>query len=113
MYVLRKPFKGSLTRDFLLHVFSQIGSPWATEYTTGAALNFYNNSRRYLQLCVYRTDDKLFTGVEKPGDIMFTNVKNTGDKLFTGVKKTGDKMLTGVKNTGDKFLLVLLLLAIN
>jgi hypothetical protein len=41
-------FKGSLTRDFRVHVFSRISFPWAHEYPIGDIANLYANSRRYI-----------------------------------------------------------------
>jgi hypothetical protein len=46
--------KGSLTWVFWLKVFLWISFPLAPEYPMGAIWNFYENSRRYSQLCVYR-----------------------------------------------------------
>ncbi len=46
--------QGSLTRDFRLQVFSWISFPRGPEYTNTAISNFYENSQRYSQFCVYR-----------------------------------------------------------
>jgi hypothetical protein len=54
--------KGSLARDFRLLVFFMDQFPQCPEYPIEAFSNFYENSRRYSQLCVYDTGDKLFTG---------------------------------------------------
>ncbi len=44
--------KGTVSRDFLLLVFSWINFPQASDYTIRAVLNFFENSRRYSQLKV-------------------------------------------------------------
>jgi hypothetical protein len=48
--ILKKLFKGSLTRDFCL----QVSYPLDPEYPIGAISNFYKNSRNS-QLCVVDT----------------------------------------------------------
>jgi hypothetical protein len=45
-------FKGTVSRDFLLLVFFMNQFPQALEYTIRAVSNFFENSRRYLQLKV-------------------------------------------------------------
>ncbi len=45
-------FKGTVSRDFLLLVFSWISFLQAPEYTSRAVSNFFENSRRYSQLKV-------------------------------------------------------------
>jgi hypothetical protein len=44
--------KGTVSRDFLLLVFSWSSFPQAPEYTIRAVSNFFENSRRYSQLKV-------------------------------------------------------------
>ncbi len=51
LHFLRK-FKGTVSRDFLLLVFSWISFPQAPEYTIRAVSKFFENSRRYSQLKV-------------------------------------------------------------
>jgi len=52
--IRKSSFKGSLTRYFRLLVFSCISFPLAPEYPNRAISNFYENSRKYAQLCFYR-----------------------------------------------------------
>ncbi len=44
--------KGTVSRDFLLLVFSRTSFPQASDYTIRAVSNFFENSRRYSQLKV-------------------------------------------------------------
>ncbi len=46
-------FKGSLIWDFRSQFFSWISVPQAPKYSTGAVLNFVENSRRYSRINVY------------------------------------------------------------
>ncbi len=46
-------FKGTVSRDFRLLVFSWISFPQTPEYTIRAVSNFFQNSRRYSQLKVH------------------------------------------------------------
>jgi hypothetical protein len=39
--------KGSMTRDFIVQIFSLIGFPRALEYIIGVIANVYENSWRY------------------------------------------------------------------
>jgi hypothetical protein len=48
------PFKGGLTPDVRLQVFSWISVPRAPKYSNGTVLNFFENSRRYTRMNVYR-----------------------------------------------------------
>ncbi len=70
----KQTFKGSLSRDFRFHVFFTNRFPPGpcVSYCIGAFSNFYENSRRYLQLIasVSDTGDKLFTSVNDTGDIL-------------------------------------------
>ncbi len=52
--IIDKNVTGSLTRDFLFQVFLTNHLPLAPAYPIGPISNFYENSRRYSQLCVYR-----------------------------------------------------------
>ncbi len=63
-----------------------------------------------MQLCVYRTGDKLFTGVEKPGDKLFTADKLSPVLLllvimpcpgFSLVHDTGNYFIAGNDDTND------------
>ena len=94
------PLKGSLTRDFWAQV-----SPRPISIPFGAVLNFFENSRRYSRINVYRwckrhrrkiydTGDKFFivdTGHKEPKGLKFiTGVNDTADKCFGGVNDTGE-----------------------
>ncbi len=53
LFSLYNTFKGTVSWDFLLLVFSWISFPQASDYTIRAVSNVSKNSRRYSQLYVY------------------------------------------------------------
>ncbi len=75
--------KGVWHEIFELRFFPWISVPQANKYSTGAVLNFFENSRRYSRILMF-----------------IAGVNDTGEKLFSGVNDTGDKFL--IVDAGQK-----------
>ncbi len=73
-------FKGTVSRDFLLQVFSWITFPQAPENNIRVISNFFENSRRYSQVKVHHRW-----------------------QIAAGINDTDGKYATGINNTGGKF----------
>ncbi len=103
-WTLKAPDMRFPTSSFFYH---ESVYPWHLGiYPIGAISNFYETSRKYSQLCVYRWCQwhrrQAVHRCHDTGDKLCTVVNETGDKLCTVVNDTGDKQCTVVNETGDK-----------
>ncbi len=117
--------KGTVSRDFLLQVFSWITFPQAPDYNIRIISNFFENSRRYLQvkvhhrcqrwqICQYQRHRR---EILPPVPLVLLTICHRCQryrrqicrrcqqrhwKIATGINDTGGKFATGVIDTGGK-----------
>jgi hypothetical protein len=98
------PFKGTVSRDFLLLVFS----PQPQSIPLGPFQIFSKiHGDIHKSRCTTGINDtggKFASGVNYTGGKIAISINNTGGKFATGVNNTRGKFANGVNNAGGKLL---------
>ncbi len=92
MFCVSSIFKECLTRDFRVQVFFMNQFPRAPEYPIGSIAIFYENSRRYSQLCV-------FAGVVEPMISLYFRIS---PRIFVKIRKGPYWILRGPVETDSR-----------
>jgi hypothetical protein len=89
-------FKGTVSRDFLLQVFSWITFPKPLKITLWS-FQIFSKIRGDIR------KSRCTTSVNDTGGKFATSLNDTGGKIAAGINGTGGKFATGINDTGGKF----------